>query len=125
MEDDEEQPIAIAFTSRRIGDGILEELVYDGDIFWGTIYRNFIEECPTPDRIIGSGFVYNCVAFHFPRAPAAAQRMLRQTLRQHYYSTHMLTLRNNRRIERLVASLFFHTSHDTRQKICQMLHLHY
>jgi hypothetical protein len=37
--DDEEQPIAIAF-SDTTWDAVHEELVYDDDIFWGTIYIN-------------------------------------------------------------------------------------
>jgi len=39
MNDDEEQPIAIAFVDGP-GDSILEELVFDQDLFWGNIHRN-------------------------------------------------------------------------------------
>ena len=35
----EEQPIAIAFCDKPKGDDILEELVWDGELFWGTIYH--------------------------------------------------------------------------------------
>jgi hypothetical protein len=47
MQDEgEEDPIAIAFRDSRrpgqlVGGQILEELVFEDDIFWGTIYRNF------------------------------------------------------------------------------------
>ena len=37
--DEEEQPLAIAFCDSP-GTGICEELVFEGDLFWGTIYRN-------------------------------------------------------------------------------------
>ena len=37
--DDEEQPIAIAFSDTK-WDAVHEELVYDDEIFWGTIYSN-------------------------------------------------------------------------------------
>jgi hypothetical protein len=42
MQDEpEEQPIALAFRDRRLPSDLnLEELVFEDDIFWGTIYRN-------------------------------------------------------------------------------------
>ena len=48
-DDDEEQPIALAFTDHKVIDTpSLLEFVYDGDIFWGTISKNFIEKrCTT------------------------------------------------------------------------------
>jgi hypothetical protein len=41
MDDDEEQPIAIAFSDSLAGTVRQDELVFDGDIFWGTIYINY------------------------------------------------------------------------------------
>ena len=39
MQDEEEQPIAVAFVEGP-GDSILTELVFDQDLFWGIIYQN-------------------------------------------------------------------------------------
>ena len=39
MQDKEELPLAIAFSDSRFGE-ICQELVFDQDLFWGTIHTN-------------------------------------------------------------------------------------
>jgi hypothetical protein len=52
MDDDEEQPIAIAFCDgQHPGASSLDEFVFEDDIFWGTIYRIF-NNCPYTTQVL-------------------------------------------------------------------------
>ena len=88
MQDDEEQPIAIAFVNSP-GDGICEELVYEDDIFWGTIYRNFnsYTHYPRTHRQLtwrNNLRIEVLLLNYFPLVPESIRLVIAQYIHLHY-----------------------------------------
>ena len=81
----EEQPIAIAFSDSR-GDQILEELVWEDDLFWGTIYRNLrhshlsIAKQTTRNNVRFEAMLQSC----FPFIPAGVRSLICCYLHLHF-----------------------------------------
>jgi hypothetical protein len=82
----EEQPIAIAFCDSRAGWGIQEELVFEDDIFWGTIYRNFDPQGRSTRFLTSRNnhriewLIYRC----FPLQPYSLRLAIAELIHLHY-----------------------------------------
>ena len=81
----EEQPLAIAFSDSP-GDGILEELVWDDEVFWGTIYRNLLHRNVTTTQLTARNNrrIEDLVRYYCPVVPAGLCHYICSFLHLHY-----------------------------------------
>ena len=85
-DDDEEQPIAIAFLDGP-GDGALHEFVFESDIFWGTIFHNFYPRHPHTTRALttrNNNRIDVLLWWHLPFVPAALRTLIANYIHYHY-----------------------------------------
>jgi hypothetical protein len=85
MQDNEEEPIAVAFCDGP--DSVLHELVFDQDIFWGTIFRNYWPVHPTTTRQLTTRNNHRIEALILvtcPLLPAVLRDYIAQLVHYHY-----------------------------------------
>jgi hypothetical protein len=85
MQDDEEQPLAIAFCDRKKSGEMCEELVFAQDLFWGTIHRNLQPNLSTAYLTQRNNVRFERVLWNFlPHIPASIRGLICHYLHLHF-----------------------------------------
>ena len=84
MQDDEEQPLAIAFCDSKFGE-ICEEFVFNQDLFWGTIHRNLQQTFSTAYLTQRNNRRFEIVLYYFlPHIPRPIRTLICRYLHLHF-----------------------------------------
>jgi hypothetical protein len=89
--DDAEQPIALAFSNSAVvpaalNNGVLTELVYEHDIFWGTIYLNYFPGVHSTLFLTlrNNARVWAVIDHYLPFVPAPVQLLIASFVHIHF-----------------------------------------